>query len=68
MLSLFRTFRITERLGAQLRGEALQRFEHAALSATPRASVSSGGFMTITSALGRSDNNPRAANGSSAWR
>jgi hypothetical protein len=53
--SLFRNFRITERFGMQLRGECYN------LSNTPHfnnpsANISSGGFMTITSALSRANN------------
>ncbi len=54
-LSLFRTFRITERLGAQLRGE-VYNISNTPNFSNPSASVSSGGFMTITSALSRSNN------------
>ena len=53
--SLFRNFRVTERLGMQLRAECYN------LSNTPHfnnpaANVSSGGFLTITSALSRANN------------
>ena len=54
-VSLFRNFRVTERWAMQLRGECYN------LSNTPHfnnpsASVSSGGFLTITSALSRVNN------------
>ncbi len=53
--SLFRNFRITERWGAQLRGECYNLSNTPHFS-NPSANVSSGGFLTITSALSRANN------------
>jgi hypothetical protein len=53
--SLFRNFRIGERWRVQLRGESYNVSNTPHFS-NPSANVSSGGFMTITSALSRSNN------------
>jgi hypothetical protein len=54
-VSLFRNFRVKERWGIQLRGEAYNVSNTPHFS-SPAANVSSGGFMTITSTLSRSNN------------
>jgi hypothetical protein len=53
--SLFRNFRVNERWGIQLRGECYNVSNTPHFS-NPSASVSSGGFLTITSALSRANN------------
>jgi hypothetical protein len=53
--SLFRNFRVTERWVAQLRGECYNLSNTPHFS-NPSANVSSGGFLTITSALSRANN------------
>ena len=53
--SLFRNFHIGERLAVQLRAEAFNLSNTAHFN-NPSANVSSGGFMTITSALTASNN------------
>ena len=53
--SLFRNFRFRERVTAQLRGEAYNVTNTPHFN-NPSANISSGGFMTITSALSRSNN------------
>jgi hypothetical protein len=53
--SLFRNFRITERWQAQLRGECYNLSNTPHFS-NPAANISSGGFLTITSALSRANN------------
>ncbi len=53
--SLFRNFRFKERWGMQLRGECYNLSNTPHFS-NPSANVSSGGFMTITSALSRANN------------
>ncbi len=54
-LSLFRNFRVKERVGIQFRAESYN-FTNTPHFNNPSASVSSGGFMTITSALSRANN------------
>jgi hypothetical protein len=54
-VSLFRNFRLKERWGIQLRAESYNVSNTPHFS-NPAANVSSGGFMTITSALSRSNN------------
>ena len=54
-VSLFRNFRVKERWGIQVRGESYNVSNTPHFS-NPAANVSSGGFMTITSALSRSNN------------
>jgi hypothetical protein len=53
--SLFRNFRVKERLNFQLRAESYNLTNTPHFS-NPSANVSSGGFMTITSALSRANN------------
>jgi hypothetical protein len=53
--SLFRNFRFRERVTAQLRGEVYNVTNTPHFN-NPSANISSGGFMTITSALSRSNN------------
>jgi hypothetical protein len=53
--SLFRNFRFKERLNFQLRAESYNLTNTPHFS-NPSANVSSGGFMTITSALSRANN------------
>jgi len=53
--SLFRNFRVSERCNVQLRGEAYNASNTPHFN-NPSANVSSGGFMTITSALSRANN------------
>jgi hypothetical protein len=53
--SLFRNFNIKERLNLQLRAEAYNLTNTPHFN-NPSANVSSGGFMTITSALSRANN------------
>ena len=48
--SLFRNFQLSERWGLQFRAEAFN-VSNTAHFGNPSANVSSGGFMTITSAL-----------------
>jgi len=53
--SLFRNFHVTERCIVQLRGESYNVSNTPHFS-NPSANISSGGFLTITSALSRSNN------------
>ncbi len=53
--SLFRNFHVSERWGVQFRAEAFNLSNTAHFN-NPSANVSSGGFMTITSALTASNN------------
>jgi hypothetical protein len=53
--SLFRNFRFKERLNFQLRAEAYNLTNTPHFN-NPSANVSSGGFLTITSALSRANN------------
>ncbi len=53
--ALFRNFRVRERLNFQLRAESYNLSNTPHFS-NPSANVSSGGFMTITSALSRANN------------
>jgi hypothetical protein len=54
-MSLFRNFLVKERFGIQIRAESYNVSNTPHFS-NPAANVSSGGFMTITSALSRSNN------------
>jgi hypothetical protein len=53
--SLFRNFRVSERCNVQLRGESYNVSNTPHFN-NPSANVSSGGFLTITSALSRANN------------
>ena len=53
--SLFRNFRFKERWNVQLRGESYN-ISNTPHFSNPSANISSGGFMTITSALSRANN------------
>jgi len=54
-VSLFRNFRVKERWGIQLRAESYN-ISNTPHFNNPSSNVSSGGFMTITSAYTRGDN------------